>query len=48
MDLFTRNDLQTLLADRPGPCVWIFLPTHRGGKEEDPIRTGIYTDAFSW
>jgi hypothetical protein len=38
MDLFTRDDLRALLAERPGPCVSIFLPTHRGGAEADPIR----------
>ncbi len=38
MDLFTRADLKTLLAEsRPG-CVSLFMPTHRGGREADPIR----------
>jgi hypothetical protein len=37
MDLFNRDDLRALLAERPGPCVSIFLPTHRGGAEADPI-----------
>jgi len=37
MDLFTRADLRELLA-APPPCVSLFLPTHRGGGEEDPIR----------
>jgi hypothetical protein len=38
MDLFTRDDLKPLLAEGQGPCVSIYLPTHRGGAEEDPIR----------
>jgi hypothetical protein len=38
MDLFTRENLKLLLAERQGPCVSLFIPTHRGGKEEDPIR----------
>jgi hypothetical protein len=38
MDLFTRDQLQELLTDRDGPCVSLFLPTHRGGSEQDPIR----------
>lgn len=38
MDLFTRDDLKTLLAEHPSPCVSLFMPAHRGGAEEDPIR----------
>jgi len=38
MDLFTRDDVKTLLAEHASPCVSLFLPTHRGGSEEDPIR----------
>src|SRR5262245_38601884 len=38
MDLFTRDDLRALLAQRPGPCVSLFLPTHRGGSAQDPVR----------
>ena len=38
MDLLTRHDLKTLLAERQPPCVSIFMPAHRGGAEEDPIR----------
>ena len=38
MDLFTRTDLRALLAEHERPCVSLFLPTHRGGAEEDPIR----------
>jgi hypothetical protein len=38
MDLFTRGDLETLLVEHPSPCVSLFLPTHRGGSEEDPVR----------
>jgi hypothetical protein len=41
MDLVTRRDLEALLDDREeGPCVSIFLPTHRVGpdSQQDPIR----------
>lgn len=38
MDLFTHENLQTLLSDHPAPCLSVFLPTHRGGAEQDPIR----------
>ena len=38
MDLLTRDDLKSLLADRPGPCLSLFMPAHRGGSEQDPIR----------
>jgi hypothetical protein len=38
MDLFTRDDLKTLLAEHPSPCISLFMPAHRGGAEEDPIR----------
>src|SRR5208282_5996002 len=38
MDLFTRDDLKTLLGEHPSPCISLFMPAHRGGAEEDPIR----------
>jgi Bacterial archaeo-eukaryotic release factor family 3 len=38
MDLFKRDDLKTLLAEHPSPCISLFMPAHRGGAEEDPIR----------
>ncbi len=38
MDLFTREDLKTLLAPHAAPCVSVFMPAHRGGAEADPIR----------
>ena len=38
MDLFTRDDLRTLLEGHPSPCLALFMPTHRGGAQEDPIR----------
>jgi|SRR5579883_429993 len=38
MDLFTRTDLRTLLKEHERPCVSLFMPAHRGGSEEDPIR----------
>lgn len=37
MDLFTWENLKTLLAPTEGPCVSIYLPTHRGGSEQDGI-----------
>jgi hypothetical protein len=38
MDLFTRDELKKLLAEHPSPCVSCFMPSHRGGSPEDPIR----------
>jgi hypothetical protein len=38
MDLFTRDDLKNLLAEPPSLCISLFMPTHRGGAEADPIR----------
>jgi len=40
MDLFTTKELQSLFDKRLSPCVSIFLPTHRAGREirQDPIR----------
>lgn len=40
IDLLTRDQLQTLLAVREGPCVSLFMPTHPVGAEveQDPIR----------
>jgi hypothetical protein len=38
MDLFTRADLRTLMEEREGPCVSLFMSAHRGGAEEDLIR----------
>lgn len=38
MDTFTRDDLDALLQERREHCVSIYMPTHRGGSEEDPIR----------
>jgi hypothetical protein len=38
MDLFTRDDLKTLLAEHPSPCISLFMPAHPGGAEADPIR----------
>lgn len=38
MDLFTRADLRTLLLRAQSPCVSIYMPTHRGGGEQAPIR----------
>jgi hypothetical protein len=36
----TRDDLQTLMAEHSGPCVSLFMPTHRSGPEtqQGPIR----------
>ena len=40
MDIFDRSHLQDLLEAPAQPCVSIFLPTHRAGREvqQDPIR----------
>jgi len=40
MDLITTAELSTLLHDRPGWHVSMFMPTHRVGREteQDPIR----------
>lgn len=40
MDLLPREELEELVEGRGGPCVSIFLPTHRTGTEtqQDPIR----------
>ena len=40
MALFTRGNLQTLLASHPTPCISLFMPTHvhHPGTEQDPIR----------
>ena len=40
MDVIRRTDLQRLALGRHGPCVSVFLPTHRAGREVEqvPIR----------
>ena len=40
MDLLPRGELEKLVEERGGPCVSIFLPTHRAGTQtqQDPIR----------
>lgn len=38
MDAFTKLDLRRLLEQRQGPCVSLFMPTHRRASEQDPIR----------
>jgi hypothetical protein len=38
MDLFTRDDLKTLMAQQRTPAVSLFMPTHRGGGPEHLIR----------
>jgi hypothetical protein len=37
---FTRQELQSLLAPHPAPCISLFLPTHRRppDAEQDPVR----------
>lgn len=42
MDLFTRSDLKPLLEERQTHCVSVFMPTRRGGGEQDPIRWRIH------
>ncbi len=40
MNVFTRNELKTLMEKSKGPCVSIFMPTLRGGaqSQQNPIR----------
>jgi hypothetical protein len=40
MTLLSKEELRTLVADHPGPCVSIYMPTHRSGEgtRQDPIR----------
>jgi hypothetical protein len=40
VDVVRRTDLQRLAVGRHGPCVSVFLPTHRAGREVEqaPIR----------
>ncbi len=40
MDLLSREELRLLMEERGGPCVSIYLPTHRVGaaSQQDPIR----------
>ena len=40
MDILTQETLKTLMAERSGPCVSIYMPTHRSGAEgrQDAIR----------
>ena len=40
MSLLSKEELRTLVADHPGPCVSIYMPTHRSGEgtRQDPIR----------
>ena len=40
MDLLSGQELEQLIGKPGGPCVSIFLPTHRAGAEtrQDPIR----------
>jgi len=40
VDVIRRTDLQRLTVGRQGPCVSVFLPTHRAGREVEqaPIR----------
>lgn len=38
MDLLTKVELTKLLVPQRGPCISLFMPTHRGGSEQDPIR----------
>jgi hypothetical protein len=40
MDAFDRQTLDALLGDREGPCVSLYMPTHRSGRQtqQDPLR----------
>jgi len=45
MDLLTKEELKTLVVQLRTPCVSIFMPTHRGGGKEDPIRWRVHVGA---
>ncbi len=40
MDTLSRDELRALAADQGGPCVSLYMPTHRSGPEtrQNPIR----------
>ena len=40
MSLLSRQELETLATDCEGPCISIYMPTHKAGSEieQDPIR----------
>ena len=40
MNILSRDDLRTLIRKHEGPCVSVYMPTHRVGREvqQDPIR----------
>ncbi|MHC9544861.1 MAG: hypothetical protein AB9903_35550 [Vulcanimicrobiota bacterium] len=40
MKIFTRKELEKLTEINKGPCISIYMPTHRAGREteQDPIR----------
>lgn len=40
IDILSKSQVKTLAANHTGPCVSIFLPTHRAGPEtrQDPVR----------
>src|SRR5947209_16896823 len=38
MDLFSRDDLRTLMGNRRTPCISLFMPTTRGVGHEDNKR----------
>jgi hypothetical protein len=42
MNLLTKEELKTLVVQHRTPCVSIFMPTHRGGGKEDPIRWRVH------
>ena len=49
VDLLGMADLRELALERPGPCVSVLLPTHRGGPQtrQDPIRLRNLLDEAS-
>jgi hypothetical protein len=38
MDILTKEQLRELLINGRAPCLSFYLPTHRGGGQEDPVR----------
>jgi hypothetical protein len=38
MDILTRDDLKSLMANQQAPCISIYMPTDRGDSRRNPIR----------
>ena len=44
-DPISRDDLEALASERPGPCVSLYLPTERAAQGQDPKRLANLIDA---